>query len=265
MTLYWMLDSHWPSFFGNIFDYYLCPGGAYYGAKKGLRPVSAVFDAYATGDHSHAKITIVNQLPVEQDGLRLRLRVYDLQGNPCVDREVNNIDVASGDTFPALTLPRFPNLTPVYFVRCQLFDRSGHMLVDNVYWQSQKDDDYGDPDPADAFSTDLVSWADMTALNTMPPVSLELSAQTAPGDRTHVTIRLHNPTAHIAFFERAEITPTRDGDEILPIQYDDNYITVFPGETTEIHSSIQQSCPTGAWVKVQGYNTPETSTPLLEL
>ena len=54
MTMYWMLNSHWPSFFGNIFDYYLRPGGAYYGAKKGLRPLSAVFDSYATGDHSQA-------------------------------------------------------------------------------------------------------------------------------------------------------------------------------------------------------------------
>lgn len=34
MTIYWMLNSHWPSFFANIFDYYLRPGGAYYGAKK---------------------------------------------------------------------------------------------------------------------------------------------------------------------------------------------------------------------------------------
>ena len=63
MTLYWMLNSHWPSFYGNIIDYYLSPGGAYYGAKKGLRPLSVVFDAYATGDHSQAKIIVSNQTP----------------------------------------------------------------------------------------------------------------------------------------------------------------------------------------------------------
>ena len=54
MTIYWMLNNHWPSFFGNLFDYYLRPGGAYYGAKKGLQPLSVVFDSYATGDHSQA-------------------------------------------------------------------------------------------------------------------------------------------------------------------------------------------------------------------
>ena len=63
MTIYWMLNNHWPSFFGNIFDYYLRPGGAYYGAKKGLRPLSVVFDSYATGDHDVANVTAVNQSP----------------------------------------------------------------------------------------------------------------------------------------------------------------------------------------------------------
>ena len=55
MTLYWMLNSQWPSFYGNIIDYYLSPGGTYFGAKKGLRPLSVIFDAYATGDHSQAR------------------------------------------------------------------------------------------------------------------------------------------------------------------------------------------------------------------
>ena len=32
--------------------------------------------------------------------------------------------------------------------------------------------------------------------------------------------------------ERAEITPDRNGDEILPIEYDDNYVTVFPGRNS---------------------------------
>jgi exo-1,4-beta-D-glucosaminidase len=54
ITMYWMLDSLWPSFYGNLIDYYLKPGAAYYGAKKGLRPLSAVFNAYATGIQSQA-------------------------------------------------------------------------------------------------------------------------------------------------------------------------------------------------------------------
>ena len=125
-------------------------------------------------------------------------------------------------------------------------------------------------------------WADMTALNTMPPASVETEAtQTKIGKESHVTIRLHNPSGHIAFFERATISAERDGDEILPIEYDDNYITVFPGETAEIHGTIWKGdkprgvsnsggaawnadTPRGKprWVKLEGYNTPAISVPI---
>jgi len=98
-------------------------------------------------------------------------------------------------------------------------------------------------------------WADMTALNTMPPVAVEMSAtQTKIGEESHVTIHLHNPSRHIAFFERATISTARDGDEILPIEYDDNYITVFPGETAEIHGTIWKGAKP-RFVKLEGYNT----------
>ena len=64
--------------------------------------------------------------------------------------------------------------------------------------------------------------------------------------------------AHIAFFERATISTERDGNEILPIEYDDNYITIYPGETTEIHGIIRKDAK-ARWVKLEGYNTPATA------
>jgi exo-1,4-beta-D-glucosaminidase len=259
MTIYWMLNSHWPSFFGNIIDYYLSPGGAYFGAKKGLRPLSVVFDSYATGDHSQGKVIVVNQTPADQQGLRVRVRVYDLQGNIREDRDATGIQVPYNGAVQVLTLPRFPNSSPVFFVRCQLFDHSGQVAAENVYWQSQKDDDLGERKNDSAFDLKPLSWADMTALNTMPQVPVELSAErTASATENQVTIRLHNPSKNIAFFERAEITSTQDGDELLPIEYDDNYITVFPGETSEIHGVVPNGAK-AAWVKLEGYNTPASA------
>ena len=263
MTIYWMLNSHWPSFFGNIFDYYLRPGGAYYGAKKGLRPLSVVFDSYATGDHSTANVAVVNQSPDDRSGLTARVRVYDLAGQVREDRVVGDLDVASGGSVVAMTLPRVARNSSVFFVRCELMDKAGTVLAENVYWQSQQRDDLGDPDNDWAFELKQVSWADMTALNGMPRVPLQVTAQrsTAQGDNG-VTIRLHNPTQRIAFFERAEITAAPDADEILPIEYSDNYVTVFPGETVEVHG-VAPTDPTAArWVRVTGYNTPPVVVPI---
>jgi len=153
-------------------------------------------------------------------------------------------------------LRRFPNSSAVFFVRCQLLDAHGKLLIENVYWQSQKDDDVGEHDSA--FGLEPASWADMTSLNTLPRVPLELSAKhSLPAGENRVTIRLHNSSEHIAFFERAVITDAKDGDELLPIEYDNNYVTIFPGETVEIRSVLPQSAK-ARWVRLDGYNTPQT-------
>ena len=263
MTIYWMLNNHWPSFFGHIFDYYLRPGGTYFGAKKGLRPLSVVFDAYATGNHDEANVSVVNQSADDAHNLQARVRVYDVAGNMRYDRVANHVDVASGATAPALVLPRIARDSGVFFVRCELFDQSGKRITENVYWQSQQPDDVGEPINDWPFELRQTSWADMTALNYLRPAPLEVSArkETGAGDN-RVMVRLHNPTKNVAFFERVEVAESRDGDEILPIEYGDNYVTVFPGETVDVEAVVPTSGVEAHWARVAGYNTPAVTVPV---
>jgi exo-1,4-beta-D-glucosaminidase len=271
MTIYWMLNSAWPSFYAHLYDYYLNPGGAYYGAKKGLRPLSVVFDDYATGDHSNAKITVVNQTTAEQHGLRVRVRIYDLTGRQRFDRTASNISVAYGGAVHVLTLPQPHDISPVFFVRCELFDRSGRRVVENVYWQSTKPDDIGgygnreidDNPPLDP--KQVISWADFTALNTMAKVQLQVQGEARrSGEDDHILVTLHNPSTHIAFFEHLEVTKGRDGDGILPILYSDNYVTLFPGETIHISSTYNHALvgTSRPWLKLEGYNTEKEIGPI---
>jgi exo-1,4-beta-D-glucosaminidase len=94
----------------------------------------------------------------------------------------------------------------------------------------------------------------------MTRVPLEVSARRT--GENGVTVRLHNASRQIGFFERAEITSTRDGDEILPIEYSDNYVTVFPGETVELEGVIPTQGVDANWVRVTGYNTPPVVVPI---
>ena len=142
MTIYWMLNNHWPSFFGNLFDYYLRPGGAYYGAKKGLRPLSVVFDSYATGDHTQANVTVGQPdagRPVRSAGAGAGLRPG--RAGCATTAVADNLNVPSGGSVDAMTLPRVARDSSVFFVRCELVDNSGTVLGENVYWQSQQRDD----------------------------------------------------------------------------------------------------------------------------
>ena len=215
-----------------------------------------MLDSYATGKHDHANITVVNQTPSEQRDLAVRVRVYDLQGRVRDDRSAGDVDVASGAAVQAMALPRLARDSSVLFVRAQLLDKTGKVLSENVYWQSQQLDDVGDPSNDSAFELKQRSWADMTGLNYMTQVPLDVTAsRTAnPGD-DRVTIRLHNPSQRVAFFERADLISTPEGDEILPVEYSDNYVTVFPGETVELQGQAWTGVAAN-WVRVTGYNTP---------
>ena len=144
MTIYWMLNNHWPSFFGNLFDYYLRPGGAYYGAKKGLRPLSVVFDSYATGPQ-------LRQGHRRQPDPGRPARICGcVSASTICGANVRADRTADGDrrrvpggAVRAMTLPRGPADSSVFFVRCQLLDGSGKPIAENVYWQSQQRDDLG--------------------------------------------------------------------------------------------------------------------------
>lgn len=59
-----------------------------------------------------------------------------------------------------------------------------------------------------------------------------------------------------AFFLRAEIVDSSDGDEILPITWSDNYVTVFEGEsvTLEARYRTPQVEGKGLLVRIAGHN-----------
>ena len=89
---------------------------------------------------------------------------------------------------------------------------------------------------------------------TQVPLDVTASSSAYPGDN-RVTIRLHNPSQRLAFFERAELISTPRAEEILPVEYSDNYVTVFPGETVELQGQAWTGVAAN-WVRVTGYNTP---------
>ena len=149
----------------------------------------------------------------------------------------------------------------MFFVRLDLRDAAGALVADNTYWQSQRRDDVGDPTNDQAFELRPAAWADMTALNTMPRGRLDVSAErTADG----VVIRLRNPGRAVAFFARAELLarPDANADELLPVTYTDNYVTVFGGETVEIRGAPLTAGARADWVRVSGYNTAPVVVPV---
>ena len=257
MTLYWMLDSQWPSFFGHLIDYYLKPGGAYFGAKKGMRPVSIVFDYYATGDRKTAHIYVVNQTLKTHRGLKAMARVYNLDGSVKFSKELSDLSIAPNGRERVMSIPRVAGVSPTYFVRCQLAEADGKPIVDNAYWQSTTDDDLGGPQNDKAFILSPKSWADFTALNKMPKAEVSISGTLIrSGIEARAALTLKNPSGQVAFFMRAEVTKGPDGEEVLPVTYEDNYVTLFPGESRTLWARFRVEDLKGKkpHLRLEGYN-----------
>lgn len=259
MTMYWMLNSHWPNFFGHIIDYYLKPGGAYFGAKKGLRPVSIVYDYYASGDRSEAKIFVVNQTLAPVTGVQAEVAFVDLDGTVKFSAKSEVLDVRPNSSAVALKIPRVKDLTSVFFIRCQLRAQGGHVVADNVYWQSNTDDDLGLADKENAFDSSQVAWADLSAVNEMKAAKISTTGTVKQENGwSTATVKIRNESTVPAFFVRAEIVDRPDGDEILPVTWTDNYITLFGGESISLQAHYRMADSDGAppMVRVKGHNVP---------
>lgn len=268
MTINWMLNNHWPSFFGHLFDYYFKQGGGYFGAKKGLQSISVVWDYYATGDRSQAHVYAVNQQSQPLSNINVSVRFYSLDGAQKHITEAKSLSVPAYSSLDALQVARVPGLSPVYFVRCQMTDGSGKLLAENVYWESPTGDDVGPASNDVQFKVNWERLADMTALNTMPSARVAVTGtyEDVNGE-THAHIKISNSSKHVAFFLRAEISADAGGNEVLPIRYDDNYITVFPNESQTIEALVDASLLAGhkPVVKLEGYDVASQVTPLIEV
>jgi exo-1,4-beta-D-glucosaminidase len=261
MTVHWMMNNPWPSFFGHLFDDYFKQGGGYFGAKKALRPIVIVWDYYATGDRSKAHVYVANHSDAALEHLSATIALYDLGGKKIYSNGTKDVSVAPQSSIEAMSIPRVDVKSPVYFVRCELRDKSNNLLADNVYWQAKQDDDLGDPKNDEQFKVTLQQWGDMSPLNSMPSAKIAIRSE---AQEKGASITLTNKSSYIAFFVRAEITGGIDGEEILPITYDENYITIFPRETRTITAhwdhAKQRNAVTG--LRVEGYNVAKQALPI---
>jgi exo-1,4-beta-D-glucosaminidase len=134
-------------------------------------------------------------------------------------------------------IPVLEGLSSTYFVRLALEDASGKTVSNNFYWLSTKPDDL-DWDQSTWYYTPEKSYADYSALKSLPPVELKYSAESEVTGGDGITrITVENPSHNLAFAVHLMVkTVKRDEEdvreeaEILPVLWEDNYFPLLPGE-----------------------------------
>src|SRR5437016_10989768 len=80
-VIQWMFNNAWPSIYWHLFDWYLRPGGGYFGAKKANELVHVL---YSYDDHT---IAVVNERRALVTGAHLRVRTFSVNGVMLSDRD----------------------------------------------------------------------------------------------------------------------------------------------------------------------------------
>jgi exo-1,4-beta-D-glucosaminidase len=258
-TIFWMLNSAWPSVHWNLYDYYFKPGGGYFGSKKANEPLHISYD------YASKKVFVVNSTLSGRSGLTATATAYNVPG--LAQKYTTSAQVTAPPNAPTqvLTIPSLSGLSPTYLLRLQLRDSTGAVVSNNLYWYSTRADALGNK--SNWYSTAVKTYADLTGLNSLVSnTSLAATgSRSTSGDQETATIKLTNTsTTNLAFFVRPEVTAGNGGNEVVPVTYTDNYVSLWPGESTTITAAYRTSDLGGQtpYLRVRGYNVPTTSVPI---
>jgi len=267
----WMLNNAWPSMIWHLYDWYLRPGGSYFGVKTACEPLHV---QYSYDDRS---VVVVNSYYQPFADLKVAAKIYNLDMTEKFSKEVE-LSVGPDSSTRVLTLPAPTGLSPTYFVNLTL-ESNGQIKSRNFYWLSTHEEtlDWGRQELDTSGQYDISTWtptktfADYTSLNKLPRVDLDVTAQYKKADdESKTTVTVHNPTSTLAFAVHLKVNRpsnrrvSREGeqdDEILPVLWQDNYFALLPGETRQLSAAFRtqkndNSVPT---VEVEGWNVNKKS------
>ncbi len=249
-VIQWMLNNGWPSMIWHLYDFYLRPGGGYFGAKTAMQALDPI---YGYDDHS---IYVVNSRYEDAKGLRVVTKILNLDATEKFSNE-STVDVPADGVVKVVSIPDVEGLSATYFVALRVQDANGKELGSNFYWLSTKPETI-DWTKSTWYATPTATFADFTALAQLPKVKLTVaqhSMRQGENEITHVTIE--NPTKNLAFFVRLKVDKGKGGEEILPVLWQDNYVSLLPGEKREIAATYRASelGAAKAYVEMSGWNT----------
>jgi exo-1,4-beta-D-glucosaminidase len=248
-VIQWMLNNAWPSMIWHLYDYYLRPGGGYFGAKRALE---ALHPVYGYDDHA---IWLVSSQYEDVKGLKLTTKIYNLDMTEKFSH-VDSLDAPADSTKKIFQLPDVQGLSPTYFVVLRLQNAAGKVVGSNFYWLSTKVETL-DWKKSNWYMTPTESFADYTALSQLAKVRLKVSDHSEHKGEEEVThVMVENPSKSLAFFVRLKVEKGAKGEEILPVVWEDNYISLLPGEKREITATYRASELGAAKpvVEVSGWN-----------
>ncbi|KAK3388482.1 glycoside hydrolase superfamily [Sordaria brevicollis] len=228
--IYWMLTGAFPSLHWSIWDYYMHPAGAYFGAKVGSRIEHVAYD------YVKKSVFLINRSLDKEGPRNIDIQVVDASGKTLYSTTVKTTTKPNTSKEVTSLASALKNIKDVVFLRLVLSDpasKDSDVLSRNVYWLSKTIDTL-DWDNSDWFYTPVTKYSNYTALNKLAAANVSVSAQSGgrgPKGQSDSTVRvsLENHSSVPAFFISLNLVD-KDGKDVLPVTWDDNYLTLWPKE-----------------------------------
>ena len=211
--LMWMSHPCWPSMVWQTYDYYLDPTAAYFGIKKACEPLHIQYNPV------NKTVQVVNTSIETTDTLAATLTMFDVNGRQ-LSMQSASVSVARDSTVDVM-----PVVIPdgeVRYLRLTLSDAGRHTVSSNFYVEASR--------------PEL-----LRAVVQMPVPELAVGCDVAGRSDGRVSLRVNvsNTSSVPALLIRLNLKGT-DGEQILPVIYEDNYFALMPGEQRTVSISYRE-------------------------
>jgi exo-1,4-beta-D-glucosaminidase len=230
-VILWKGNPAWPSVGWQIYDWYLRPNAGYYFAKRACEPLHIQLNPI------DGSVWAVNATRENRMNLEAQAQFYDQTFRKT--GEVSAAAAVSALSSREILQTGRGRLLPegTGFAALHLRDK-GKLVSDNFYWLSQGED--------------------FAFLDFLPQANLRVSATREHQEGPQVVrVRLKNSGPGPAFFIALRVE-RKEGKEILPSFWSDNYLSLLPGESRDITWTADKeiSPREPLQLRLEGWNVP---------
>lgn len=204
--LLWMSHSAWPCLVFQTYDYYFDVNGAYFGSKKACAPIHISWNPISN------EVEVVNECAGNHNALVVEAQVVNLDGKQVwqMSKTINSAEDTTVKAFPISAEESL--LSDVYFIKLALKE-NGQVIADNFYWEGKQ----------------VGNWQ---AINKIPLAKLD--TKVVQNSDASFTVTIANKSEVPALMIRLNLLNSKNGEQILPAFYQDNYFCLLGGETKTV-------------------------------
>lgn len=229
-VIIWKTQNPWTAMRGQMYDYYLDPNACLYGLRKGSAPINFFFN------HADTSLHLINNTFIHQYDLMLVMSLYDKEGK---EKSLGQVFAEIGPSTSRIVTHlnrqiREATKEEGAFLSLKILNLKKEVVSDNLYWLPDAEGNY-------------------SGLSRMPKADAEINARLIKAGKIEVSITAP-AGGPVSFFNRFSLVDPATKKRLLPVFYEDNYVSVLPGQTKKLLMEFKEADNEMPLVAVEGWN-----------